>query len=249
MDRGELIEEIVSRVAAKLAQAESAEPCQQCCPEREKPGLLILTQEHGEPCHAMLESCKLCQDFRTDCALLREYEVDVADYEVVILYQLTNEALGKLAAGICDTPYTKLAARAILSGKRVFVPTEQVELYRYASTAPAPYYAMLQEKLALLTDSGVVVCAQSNLEEIILAGRGGCARAPQADAPCAAAPADPAPCRAKEIRLDKRVVTERDISAASADKVTCIHIGEKTILTALAVDYAKARDIRLTRDP
>ena len=244
MDRGALIEEIVSRVAAKLAEAEKrGESCARCGGDEERPGLLILTQEHGEPCHAMLESPKLCQQYRTDCALLKDYQVDVGGYEVVILYQLTNEVLGKLAAGVCDTPFTRLAMEAILRGKRVFVPTEQVELYRYASTAPAPYYAMLQEKLALLTGSGVVVCAQGNLEEAVLAGRGGApAEAPRPQA------AQPACRKDKELRLEKRVITERDISEASAKKVTSIHIGEKSILTALALDCAKARDICIQRD-
>lgn len=85
--------------------------------------------------------------------------------EVVILYCLSNEVLGKLASGIYDTPYTQLASQAILSGKKVYVPMERIELYRYATTAPAPYYAMLQEKLALLEESGVVICPQEELED------------------------------------------------------------------------------------
>ncbi len=45
---------------------------------------------------------------------------------------------------------------------------EQVELFRYADTAPKPYYAMLEEKLALLTASGLVITKMDDLEKCIL---------------------------------------------------------------------------------
>ena len=75
------------------------------------------------------------------------------------------------------------------------------------------------------------------------------APAAAAAVPAPAAPAaPPEPCGPdKELCLDKRVLTERDVIAADKDEVTCIHIGEKTILTALAVEYAKSKGIRLIR--
>lgn len=62
-----------------------------------KPGLLILTQEHGSVCHSMLESPRLLEYYRTDCALMKEYDCEMADYEAVILFDLTVDALTRLA--------------------------------------------------------------------------------------------------------------------------------------------------------
>ena len=56
MDFNKLVDEIVARVNAKMEEAEAAAPC--VC-EEAKPGLLVLTQEHGNVCHQMLESAKL----------------------------------------------------------------------------------------------------------------------------------------------------------------------------------------------
>lgn len=252
MDHSELINEIISRVAAKLAEGgcpePSCEPCGACGCKNEKPGLLILTQEHGEPCHAMLESGRLRERYHTDCALLQNDQVDLSAYEVVILYQLTNEVLGKLAGGVCDTPYTRLASQAILMGKRIYIPTEQVELFRYTSTAPAAYYAMMQEKLNLLSASGVTICAQGNLESIILGAP--CAPAAPVAEPVPVTPVPEAPCcrEGKELRVTKRVLTERDINEASAEKFTCVHISARCILTDLARDCAKDKGIRIERD-
>ncbi|MEG2096553.1 MAG: hypothetical protein RRY65_00145 [Pseudoflavonifractor sp.] len=239
MDMSTLIDELVARVSAKVAEVERGEGAPCTC-SGEKPGLLILTADHGDTCHAMLESPKLCARYRTDCALRSDYHVELADFDAVILFGLTNEVLGKLASGVCDTPQTRLAAQALLMGKKLFVPTEEVELYRYASTAPAPYYGMMQQKLDLLTASGMVICSQSNLEDVILGGT------PAAPCACSAVPQAARP--ACEVRVNKRVLTERDISDARAGEATIIHVGPKTIITDLAKDCARARDIQILRD-
>lgn len=248
MDHKELVELILARVVEKLAQSGAcSQGCPACggpAPDDGRPGLLILTQEHGEDCHHVLEDPRLTACYRTECALLQDYQVDLDRFEAVVIYQFTNEVLCKLASGICDTPFLKLAQQALLAGKRVFVPTEEMEAMRATSCKlPAPYCAMLQEKLALLTACGLTICSQQNLAGAILDG---------ACPACSAAPAAPAaapePCGpGKELCIDKRVLTERDVIAADKDEVTCIRIGEKTILTALAVEYAKSKGIRLIR--
>lgn len=246
MDHKELVELILARVMEKLAQnGACSQGCPACggpAPDDGRPGLLILTQEHGEDCHRVLEDPRLTACYRTECALLQDYQVDLDKFEAVVIYQFTNEALCKLASGICDTPFTKLAQQALLAGKRVFVPTEELEAMRATSCKlPAPYCAMLQEKLAMLTACGLTICSQQNLAAAILDGA----------CPASAEPAaqlEPEPCcPARELCIDKRVLTERDVIAADKDEVTCIRTGEKTILTALAVEYAKSKGIRLIR--
>ncbi|NCB63732.1 MAG: hypothetical protein EOM52_08995 [Clostridia bacterium] len=241
MDMNTLIDQILARVAEKVSEAECA-PCGCGCGNADQPKLLILTHEHGEHCHQMLESEKLRERYATECALLQDYQVDMANYEAVILYGLSNDALGKIAAGVCDTPFTCLASQAILMGKRIFVPTEEVELYRYASTAPAAYYAMMEEKLKLLTASGVVICSKANLEGAVLSG----APAPVCG-PCSPISAAPK-CAEKECRLSKKVITERDISAARESGASRLVVGGKAILTDLARDMAKTRGIEIVRE-
>lgn len=244
MDRNELVDLILARVMEKMAQQsacpEGAAPDR---PDDGRPGLLVLTQEHGEDCHCVLEDPRLKERYRTECALLRSYEVDLDGFEVIVAYEFTNDVLCKLANGICDTPYTKLLQSALLSGKRVFVPTEQAEVMLTSCKLPAPYYAMLQEKLAMLTACGLTIRSRQDLVEAIL-DSGGC--------PCAcagpAAPVSRPAAASGELYLDKRVITERDMIAADAGKVACVHIGEKSIVTALAAEYAGSKGIRLVRD-
>ena len=250
MDHNAIVEEILRRVAEKISEAEGS--CAPCADSGGKPGLLILTQDHGTVCHATLESEALKARYRTDCALMHHYDVELDDYEAVVLFNLSCDAMAALASGACDSAYTRLASKAILSGKKVYVPTEEVELYQYRETAPAAYYNMMQQKLDLLVASGVVICAQASLEQVIL---GSASPVPAAAAPVrAAAPAEPTPapaaacCEERAVRVNKRVLTEKDLIEANMSGVTEVHIGGKTIVTALAKDAAKDRGMTIVRD-
>ena len=247
MDHNAIVDEILRRVAQKISETEGS--CAGCADCGGKPGLLVLTQDHGTDCHATLESEALKARYQTDCALMHHYEVDLDAYEAVVLFNLSCDAMAALASGACDTAYTRLASKAILSGKKVYVPTEEVELYQYKETAPAAYYNMMQQKLDLLVASGVVICARASLEQVILGSE---APAPvPAAAPVSAAPVCVAPavcCEAKAVRIEKRVLTEKDLIEANMGGVTEIHVGEKTIITALAKDAAKDRGMTIVRD-
>ena len=233
-----LVDEIIKRVSQKLAEADSAAPDGAA---DGKPKLLILTQEHGTLCHQMLESPRLTERYAATCALMEGYQCDMAEFDTVLLFNLTNEVLAKIATGLCDTPYTRLASQALLLGKRVFVAKEEVELYRYASTAPAAYYAMLEGKLRLLTASGLSVVSAEGLEDAVLSES-----APAAPKTCCAA--KPAAAPAKEQKLSKRVVTERDVISLKENGVTRALIGEKTIVTDLARELARTRGIEIVRE-
>lgn len=98
MELDAMISEICRKVQERVAELEkeeaSAEPA--AVPsEDNRPALLILAEDHGMRCHPVLESKKLAECYRVECALLKEEDCDVASYEGVIAFTLTNEALWK----------------------------------------------------------------------------------------------------------------------------------------------------------
>lgn len=232
MELDNLISEICKRVQDRLDALE--QPDGAC---DDKPRLLLIAQDHGEICHPTLESDELAEYYHVDCMLLEEKLLDVAKYEGVIAYTLTNEALGKIANGIFDTDYTKAFGKALLLGKKIFLPEEEVELYSYRDTAPAGYYARLEENLKFLENNGVTIVKNSELIPAIL-GKKETVRAERCEAP-----ARPE----KAIHLTKKVITERDLISARDENVTCVTFSAKAILTDLAKDYGKRHNIRLER--
>lgn len=230
MDFNTLVEEIVARVARCVEEAETQNAAA-------KPKLLVLTKQHGTCCHQLLESDALREHYTVECALLKEYNCDIDSYAAVVLYNMDNEALFKIAGGICDSAFTALAVGAILTGKKVYVVSNEVELFDYKHTAPPAYYAMMLQKVALLEASGVVLCCYDELESTILG------------APCApkAACTQAVACE-KVVDICKKVILEKDVTAAHLCKATIIRIGAKSILTDLARDYAHERSIKVIRE-
>lgn len=277
--------QILSRVMEKLAQAgesvTGADDLQNIVQsivagtKEPLPGLLVLTQEHGEVCHELLENPRIKEKYATSCALLAENQVSLDGIEAVVLFNLTTDAMCKIASGITDTPYTKLAAQALLMGKKLYVPREEVELYRYPTGGLGSYQCMMQAKLTKLVAFGLKICPMAELEDVLLgkeaeatadavseavlkaaapceenAGGTPCDPKPEAaEAPCEKA-CEPAPEEEapKEITFTKKVITERDIIEANREGVKVIRISERNILTALAKDAASARNIQLIRE-
>ena len=91
----------------------------------------------------------------------------------------------------------------------------------------------------------MAICPLAELEDAILCGEAAACEPAASPAPCAAAP-----CAApgREVKIEKRVITERDLSAVYDKDVSVIHIGKRAILTDLAKEYAQARKVSLVRD-
>ena len=239
MERNELVEEIIRRVTRKLAELD--EPAAPAA-DSAKPGLLILTRQHGTDCHALLESAVLGEKYRVDCALLHDYKVDLDDYDTVVIGELSCGALDSIASGASGCEFIRLAVQAILRGKRVLVLAEGVELFQRRATAPAAYYKMMQDKLDFLEKCGVTVCAAGDAEQLLC-------EAPAKPAKPAAKPAAAAKCSAPDgVRIEKRVLTEQDVTEAQKNHASRILVGEKCIITALARDAAAARGIAIIKD-
>jgi len=225
-------EEIIRRVLEQLQAAPSGE---------EKPRLLLLARQHGTACHALLESAALRARYRVDCAQTQGSPAAPEDYEAVILFGFSCDAMSELAAGCCTSDYTRLARRALLLGRKLYIPSNEVELYRYQSTAPAACYEMLRGQMALLESFGVVVCSAAELVPRLL----GTAQTVTEQPPC-----NHRSDHGNEegtFRCEKRVLTERDVSEAAQRKARRILAGSRCIVTALAQDLAEAQRIEIVR--
>ena len=242
MDLDALVNEIYRRVQERVAACE-AEPEAEVEAEPEtvieeaanhigvvraedKPVLGIISENHGEICHKVYECKQLAEYYRMRCALLED-TWDVENWEAVIAYTLTNEALGKIVNGIFDT---KAFGKALLCGKKIYVPEEDVELYHYCKTAPREYYRKLEANLEILKKSGVEILPNEQIGPAIL-GSECCTSSTEVEVS--------AKTEEKDLAFEKRVLSERDMIMAHQGKVTRILVNGKTIVTDLAKDYAK----------
>lgn len=232
MDIDSLVEAVTARVKQKLYLEETAD---------NKKKLLILSQDHGTDCHSFLD-CNNCScEYVADCALLKEYQVQVEQYDVILLYQLTNEMLGKITSGIGDSPYAKLAMEAILLGKKIYVPNEEVELYKYENTAPKAYYQMMYEKINLLRACGVIFCGQNDLEKRLCQTETCCEKEERKEEQKNEQQKKETFC------FSKKIITEKDMIDAYQNGASEIEIQKNSILSELAKEYAHEKNIIITR--
>ncbi len=245
MDMDLLIELAVRAVKAYL---EKEGVVAAAAPVVEPRKALVLTEEHcGENCSIEAYGSELC---KVDCALAQNYEVNVDDYDVVVVRDMTNSNLFKIANGCTDNKFLALAAEAILKGKRVVMVKECVEILKYAETAPKALYNNIYKNLQILLDSGVELVEEENVKSALTEGMDVPAEAPKAEPVKAEKEEAPAPAPKAEsedsvLVLTKRVVTERDIKAAAAQHYTKIQLPEKPVITYLAKDTAFELGIEL----
>ena len=173
MDTDALISEICRRVMEKAAALETQEqdtagPAGELEQDPGKPKILILTEKHGEICHETLENQILAGKYQTECALLKGEDCKAEDYEAILVYTLSNVALGKLAAGIFDCPFTRILGEALLQGKKILAAREGVEINGPRPSKGAPHilnasFLGVRSEVLLhsLEDKGIYVSAGS----------------------------------------------------------------------------------------
>lgn len=217
---------------------------------------LVLTEEHcGETCSIEAYGSELC---KVDCALAQNYDVNVDDYDVVVVRNMTNSNLFKIANGCTDNKFLALAAEAILKGKRVIMVKECVEILKYEETAPKALYDNIYKNLQILLDSGVELVEEENVKTALTDGievpkavpTTVPAEAPATPAQVAVKEETPAPVAKAEsadsiLVLKKRVVTERDIKEAAAKHYKKIQLPDNPVITYLAKDTAFELGIEL----
>lgn len=233
-----LLQEICKRVQEKLQTIE----------QETLPSILVLTEDHGSLCHETLENSKLCQYYRMECALLAQYQCSIENYEAVVVYTMSNEALGKIAHGIFDNGFTRLFGHALLEGKKIYLSQEGIELYRYKNTAPQAFYQRLEENLELLKKSGVIITAHSQIAEQILNGQSeNCLCEEEAAAEEQPVCLENRQEEVTETVLDKKIITEKDMIPLGHQHIRQVVIREKAILSDLAKEYAAKHNILIQR--
>ena len=245
MDMDLLIELAVRAVKAYLEKEGITSAVQA---ERKVNSALILTEHHCEECAVEKLDSELC---KVTCALAQNYEVNVDDFDSIVLYNMTNSNLFKIANGCTDNKFLALAAEAILKGKRVIMVKEEVEILKYEETAPKALYNNIYKNLQILLDSGVELVAAEDVKDAICEGADAPAEPAReevkaveaASAPVAAAPK--AESDDSVLVLTKRVITERDIREAAAKHYKKVQLPEKPVITYLAKDTAFALGIEL----
>lgn len=239
------VDEIFKRVLEVIK--DSQEPQE----EDVKDKILILTSKHDKDCHEILEDTTLLEHYHTECALANEYDVNLDTYQAVILCNLTNAVLSKLCEGISDSPFLELAEKAILTGKKIYVPVQEVEIYQYKDTAPKIYYKKMLDKINFLEQAGIVFADKDKILSMLTNTK------PTKESKESKDTKDNKALPKEETKqsftqgsavvIEKKIITEKDVEQAYEKGAAVICIPKNSILSDLAKEFAKKRDMELQR--
>jgi ethanolamine utilization protein len=267
METGELTDRIAARVKEKLEQMGitvsdseisacingSKDTCASCgengtcdqsaAADEKRKVLLILTEDHGTDCHALLENSELNRAYDVQCALLSDYKIDMEQVDTVVLFNLTCANLSKLCSGMADTPYLNTALQAMMAGKKLLVSSDEIEYLKYEKSMPAPMWKKMSGDLDFLKSCGLTVVPADKL--VCTAMNRPAETCASAGTPAAA---DVCAKSESEIVINRKVVTERDLIDAERAGATCIRVKQGCIITDLAKEAAARKNIRFCCD-
>ncbi|MFV0518041.1 MAG: hypothetical protein ACK5MV_11655 [Aminipila sp.] len=257
MELNDLINQIAVRVAEKISAIEEKGIESG---DDSRPKLLILSECHSNPCHDLMSCPKINESYNVLCALSQEYSCQLDTVDTVVIRSLSLSALTKIAQGIADTPFTEMAVKAILLGKKIFIPIEETEIYSYRETAPKLYYGMMMRYIEQLKNAGVYFCNINSLSDDICSKQclleSNCHNGHEGvfDEKSNQVIAEPhinesSFCEDSKVSvtINKRVITERDIRIAYEEKAQIVCIKNGTIITDLAKEYAGQRGISFSK--
>lgn len=165
----------------------------------------------------------------------------VSDHRVLVIPTMTTNTVAKLAHGITDSLATNVISEFIMLNRPIVAARDAAdpdmpEKRAWFPTMPGAYAQMLRTNLATVANFGVAFCAAKDLATQTLAAL---------DRP------DPGvlsngmglPAGVVPVVMDKAVIGRRDLMVLPSH--SRVHITPKTIITAMARDYAKANHIAL----
>jgi len=171
----------------------------------------------------------------------RDYQGEIAPFTLVLCRQVSAAQLCDMALGRDNTPVTCAVSKALLAGKPVYLAEEGLPHRASQATSNPRYYAMLENYVTQLAQFGVRTAPRAELEQLL---RVPAAPAPQAAPACTRAPAEEAACS----ELFCGVLTAEEARRLAHTCGGTLRLGETAILTPLARDVLREKQITLLRE-
>ncbi len=217
-----------------------------------KPEIILLTQDQGIKGQKLLERYT---KLGVNCGLMTQKKDELDTVKTIILFNITNDVLYKLANGCSETPYLKLASDAVLQGKQVILVKEEVEIFKYEKSAPALYFNRMMEHLEFLKKCGVDIAYEKDIPLYVEAQK----LKEQIEEEEGQEQGLRLALKQKEkveissvkhtvLKLNKKLITEREVQEAVRKGAEVIEVMPRVIITQLAKDTIRSHNLLVLED-
>jgi len=221
------IEKLVERITAEVLKYIYGNGNKDLIIEQKR--ILILDQEGALIKKQIADNTKISMEQMDD---LTQFSLNnrLDQYEWVVVPALTIKELTHISLGIRDGMVCELISDGILTGKKIFVLAEGLEYRKYEATSSSKYYSMLKTYEEKLVDFGIQIvnsfelygCFQEKL----------CSKFQD---------------KASIYKERRKVIIESHLEQLYLSGHNEIQIDKRAIITPLAVDFIKAKGMRIVR--
>ena len=188
------------------------------------------------------EELKVVKDLlenKYEVCIYDKADINMKNYEHIIVTNLCNKGLSSMALGLCNDNVQEFIIESLFNSKRVYVLKEGIEYRKYSTNANEALYNLYNEYECKIMSYGVVLVHESSLLKSMQMG---------------------AYCKEESVvnRNDieahqvveisnKRLITESDLKKLYMNGIKEVTIIKKAILTPLAQDFLRIKQLQLNR--
>ncbi len=183
----------------------------------------ILIADCYQDVYKSLEELLSIKGFAVDYIQDDYSKLEISSIEHIIVPNLTNNTLAKVALGIVEDQVTALLSDAFFCGKHVVVLEEGIQYRKYKAIASSPYLELFRRYEEQMVQFGASIV---NEEDVVAALEG----VPM----CSCV-------------MNKKVITEVDIKKLYEKGHEEITISKESIISPLASDYVRTHGIGIKR--
>lgn len=175
-------------------------------------------------------------------------DVNLKNYDHIIVTNLCNKGLSSLALGLCNDNVQALLVEALFNGKKIHVLKEGIQYRRYSTNASEALYNLYNQYECKIMSYGAAIVNQSDLLKSMEIGASCNDMHSEIVAQSKTVVSESTAQSHQIVEINnKRLITESDLKKLYMNGIKEINLIKKAILTPLAQDFIRIKQLKINR--
>jgi ethanolamine utilization protein len=196
-------------------------------------------------CEEEITMIKNLLEGKYEVCIYDKLDINMKNYEYIIVTNLCNKGLSSMALGLCNDNVQEFIIESLFNCKNVYVLKEGIEYRKYSTNANKELYNLYNQYECKIMSYGVVLVSGAELLKRMEDGTTYNEKVVQVISEKKSTN-DIQNHQVTEIS-NKRLITESDLKKLYMNGLKEVTIIRKAIITPLAQDYVRIKQLKLSR--
>jgi ethanolamine utilization protein len=175
-------------------------------------------------------------------------DVNLINYEHIIVTNLCNKGLASMALGLCNDKLQAFIVEALFNGKKIHVLKEGIQYRRYSTNANETLYNLYNQYECKIMSYGAIIVNQSDLLKSMEIGADCNEMHSEIVAQSETVVSENTVQSHQVVEINnKRLITESDLKKLYMNGIKEVNLINKAILTPLAQDFIRIKRLKINR--